>query len=261
MAAEHDARAADDRLGAEAGQRLERLHGLERNAVRGRARDDGAADRMLRARLERGRQLQESRSGGAPFERRHADDVELPFGQRAGLVERDAAHVRQTLEVRAPFDQHALARRGGERGDDRDRRRNDQRARARDDEQHERAVDPAAPRCPGRARAARCPISDGEDEHGRRVDPREPIDERLAGRALRLRPLDEVDDPRERGVAAQPLDLNLERAAAVDRSGEHLVARLLLDRAATRRSPAPGSRGSARPTRARRAGSFRRAAR
>ena len=195
-----------------------------------------------------------------PFSGNHVDDAQLPVRQRAGLVERHAAHRRQLLEVRAALDQHALARRGGQRRHDRDRRRDHQRARAGDDEQHQRPIDPRAPG-PAEAAAARRRRAAASDEHRRRVDAREPLDERLARRALRLRALDEMDDARERRVAAQPRHVDFERAAAVDRAGEHLVARRLLDRQrlaghrrlvdVARRRRSPG----------RRAGSSRRAGR
>ena len=200
----------------------------QRQRLLARARDDRRADRMLGARLERRRQLQDRSRHGAVRATSTSDDAQLALGQRAGLVEGDAADGRQPLQVRAALDQHALARRRGQRRHDRHRRRDHQRARARDDEQHQRAIDPArssvAPKSSGGTMADR----QREDEHGRRVDPREAIDEGLARRALRLRLLHQVDDARERGVAAQPRDPHVERAAAVDRAGEHLVAGALL---------------------------------
>ncbi len=131
--------------------------------------------------------------------------------------------------MRAALDQHALARRAGERRDDRDRRRDHQRARAGDDQQDERAVEPVVPVLMKRQRRHH---GDGgrQHEHRRRVDAREPLDQRLRRRPLRLRALDQVDDPRERGVAPQPRHADVERAAAVDRPGEHRVARRLLGR-------------------------------
>ena len=69
-----------------------------------------------------------------------------------------------------------------------------------------------------------------DHEHDGRVDAREPIDERLARRALRLGALHQVNDPRQRRVAPEARDDHVERAAAVDRAGEHLVAGGFLDR-------------------------------
>ena len=170
----------------------------------------------------------------APRRRRSSGTTSDHLGhaarQRAGLVERDAAHRGRALEVRAALDQHALPRRAGQRRDDRHRRRDDERAGTRDDQQHERAVDPRSARR-RRTRAAGATASaTARADHRRRVDAREALDERLRRRPLRLRLLDQVNDPRERRVAAEPRHAHLERAAAVDGAGEHLVAGRLVDR-------------------------------
>ncbi len=134
------------------------------------------------------------------------------------------------LEVGAALDQHAFARRAGERGDDRHRRRDDERARTRHDEQHERAVDPRrASSAPATSGGAIATTTD-KREHQRRVDAREPLDHRLRRRALGLRALDQVNDARERRVAPPARDAHVERAASVDRPGKHLVARRLVGR-------------------------------
>ena len=78
-------------------------------------------------------------------ERHDVDHFWRAARERAGLVERDAADAAGALEVRAAFDQHALARRARQRRHDRDRRGDDERARTGDDEQHQRAVDPDVP--------------------------------------------------------------------------------------------------------------------
>ena len=44
----------------------------------------------------------------------------------------------------------------------------------------------------------------GQDDDGRRVAPRESIDERLHRRALTLRVFDEMDDARDRAVRGEP---------------------------------------------------------
>ena len=197
-------------------------------------------------------------AGGDAVERHHVDDFRRTARQRAGLVERDAADAAGPLEVRAALDQHALPRRAGQRGDDRHRRRDDERARARHDEQHQRAVDPRLPRR-RQASGGTTATSDRQDDDRRRVDAREALDERLRGRALRLRLLDEMDDARQRRVAAEPRDADVERAAAVDAAGEHLVARRLVhrQRLAGDRRLVDGARARRRPRR--RAGPSRRA--
>ena len=116
-----------------------------------------------------------------------------------------------------------------ERSHNRHRRGNHQRARARDDEQHERAIDPRRRLSAGDQRR-HCRDDHRQREHDRRVDAREAIDERLDGRTLCLRGLDQMDDPRQPAVTAETQDTHLHRAAAVDRPRVDLVARLLVDR-------------------------------
>ena len=118
----------------------------------------------------------------------------------------------------------------GQRRDDRHRRRDHERARARDDEQHERAIDPgraSGRRTPAAARRRRTAAS---AMHRRRVDAREPLDERLRRRALRLRLLDQVDDARERRVAPERVTRTSSAPRPLMRAGKHLVARRLVDR-------------------------------
>ena len=122
-----------------------------------RALDDGPADRMLRPRFERRRQLRSTSDGCRAVERqRRRRRAVRPFVSVPVLSNATQRDGGQPLEPRAALDEHALARRGGQRRHDRHRRRDDERARARDDQQHERAVDPGAPlRRRGRAAAAR----------------------------------------------------------------------------------------------------------
>ena len=110
-----------------------------------------------------------------------------------------------------------------------DGRGDDERARARDDQQHEAAVNPRHRRPPADQRRNQRDQRRQRDDNGR-VDAREAIDERLRGRALGLRGLDQVDDARKRRVADQPRGFHLDGAVAVDGAGEHLVARLLVHR-------------------------------
>ena len=72
-----------------------------------------------------------------------------------------------------------LARRRGQRGDDRHRRRDHQRARARDHEQHQRPIEPLLP---ARAEHERRHDRDRRRQHDddRRVDAREALDRRSA---------------------------------------------------------------------------------
>ena len=219
MAADDARRApSDGRLGAASGQRLEVLDRRQRHAASARACDDGRADRMLGARSSDAascssrpprtahRRLRRAPSSGT-------STTQLSGRQRAGLVERDAAHGRQPLERGAALDQHALARRRGQRRHDRDRRRDDERARARDHQQHERAVDPRTPDCaPQQSGGTSATIAASASTAGV-YNAREPLDERLARRALRLRALDEMDDARQRRIARAAASTRTSRGA------------------------------------------------
>ncbi len=89
-------------------------------------------------------------------------------GQRAGLVEGDGPDLGRPLQVHASLDQHAPPRRAGQRGHDGHRRGDDERARARDDQEHERPVEPGTERLPERQRG-HDGNGDGRGEHRRRV--------------------------------------------------------------------------------------------
>ena len=135
-------RAVDQPLGAQPRQRLVLLPRRRDDALPRSPPEDGLRDRdgstaprapprraALRARVE-------------PLMRLDARHLGRAARQRARLVERHARDARQRLEVPAALDEHALARRAGQRRHDRHRRRDHQRARARDHQQHERAIRP-----------------------------------------------------------------------------------------------------------------------
>ena len=92
-----------------------------------------------------------------------------------------------------PFMQQAAPRAGREPGGDGGRRRDDQRAGAADQQEREALVDPLVP---GPAEEQRRDDGDqrADDEHGRRVVPREAVDEALGRRLALLRLLDQPDD-------------------------------------------------------------------
>ena len=161
------------------------------------ARPIGCSDRAL----ERRRQLQESRRSayrvGVTPTTWSCPLVNVPVLSKA-----TQRLTPQPLEMRAPFEQHALPRGGRQRGHDRDRRRDDQRAGTGNDEEHERAVDPVAPR-PAEHQRRHEPNQDGQDQHSRRIDRANRSTNVWLG-ARWTAPLDEVDDARERRIAAQP---------------------------------------------------------
>ncbi len=159
----------------------------------------------------------------------HVGHHRRPARKRACLVEREAAHGGEPLHVRAALDEHAAPGAGGQCRHHRHWRGDHERTRARDHEQHQRAIEPRARVAPSSQRR-HDGDQRGKHHHGRRVDARESIDEGLRRRAFGLRGLDQMDDARQRRVAAQRRRDDLERAMPVDRSGEHLVAVPLVDR-------------------------------
>jgi hypothetical protein len=62
------------------------------------------------------------------------------------------------------------------------------------------------------------------DDRDEREEERRPVGQRLGPRARRLRLLDEPHDAGERGALAGARHLDAERALAVDRAGDDLVA-------------------------------------
>ena len=103
------------------------------------ARRSAAASGCSEPRLDR-RDERERRgprpSATHPLQLREAE------GERAGLVERDRATRAEVLERLAALDQDAAPRGAADGGDDGDRHGDHQRARAGDDQQRERAVEP-----------------------------------------------------------------------------------------------------------------------
>ena len=86
------------------------------------------------------------------------------------------------------------------------------------------AVHPLGQRLAAARRAAPSITSSAKRDDDRRVDAGEAIDEGLRRRALRLRLLDQVDDPRDRRVAPGPRHADVEAPVPLMRPGEHLVA-------------------------------------
>ena len=120
-------------------------------------------------------------------------------GERARLVDRHGDHAREVLEGLPTLDQHALAGRPADRRDDSDGDRDHQRARTGNDQQRERPVKPGVHAATERNRHE----EHGErgDEHQRRVDAREAVDEALRRSLRALGLLDERDDARQGGLA------------------------------------------------------------
>ena len=179
---------------------------------------------MARSALESGGKTQHFRVVAA--EGNDVGDARLAFGQRSGLVEGDGVDLAKRLQHRAALDQQAAACAGRERGGDRSRRGDDQRAGAADQQDREPLVDPRAPRrTEGERRDGG--HEGGDDDHARRVIAREAVDEAFR-RSLRfLCLLDEADDAGDGVVLRRGGHADAQRLVAIDRSGKYRIVGLL----------------------------------
>jgi len=197
---------------AESGHLLDGGSGGQRDApVRGGIHD-GASEHVARVLLGGGDEAEQAVLVAA-VRRPDRDDLGKAVGQGSGLVEGHRAGAGELLERGPAFDDHAVARPTAHPGDERDRRRDEQRARRRD---HEHLGEPG--RLTGQ-RPAQAGEAEGDGREGHRVAIGKPNHRRLAlGR--RLHHLDDalvlallrggrgpqgdgpgpVDAPREQGV-------------------------------------------------------------
>ena len=97
---------------------------------------------------------------------------------------------REFLQCLSPLHEDAGACGRRQRRHDGDRRRDDEGTRAGDQDCHQRAIEPLAPR-PRAERGGDDGNHQGDAKHGRRVDTREPLDPLLGARALEPCGLDE----------------------------------------------------------------------
>ena len=178
-----------------------------------RVGDERFAHRMRAASLHRRREPDDL-GGIAAVEREDVGDVGLAAGQRPRLVEDDLADPADLLEVGASLDQHSGPGGGSERGDDGDRRGDDERAGARDHQQDERPVAPFAHGSHAGQRRHHRHQERGR-HHRRGVDARERLDEILAGRPRGLRFLHAAQHPGQRRVVRGARHPHLERARSV----------------------------------------------
>jgi hypothetical protein len=166
---------------------------------------------------------------GQVVRRRDVHDPELAEGERAGLVEDDGVEVARLFEAAAVAHEQS-AMRALRRGDGDDQGHGQaERVRAGDNQHRHDAYDGEIP---GRADElpddesddARCDGHAGQELRGA-------VGQVLGARLRLLRLRHEAHDAGELGVLARAGDLHAERAFAVDRAGDHLVAFALLDRA------------------------------
>ena len=133
----------------------------------------------------------------------------------AGLVEQDGARLAERLDRSGALDDHAVAGGAREAGDERDRRREDQRARRGDHDDRQRPDGVAA----DRPREASGDHRRGEKEPGVAVGhPHE-------RRAVRLRLLDQADERRISALGRGSVGANVKRGAGVRRPAQHRHSR------------------------------------
>ena len=182
------------RAHAQAGHRLEGFDPLQAEQASAAIRpDDGRGEGVLGPLLD-GRRRADGFLFGDP-EGHDLGHLGPALGQRAGLVEGDGLDAAAFLQVGAALDEHAVAGRVADGGDDGDRRGDDQRTGAGDDQQHQRPVEP---------RVEGLPRQRGNDGDGRRygqddgrIVAREAVDELLGRRLAALGFLDHVHDLRD----------------------------------------------------------------
>mmetsp|Transcript_25324 Transcript_25324/g.80537 ORF Transcript_25324/g.80537 Transcript_25324/m.80537 type:complete len:202 (+) Transcript_25324:946-1551(+) len=120
-----------------------------------------------------------------------------PMRQRSSLVQAHVLDLAEGFQVAATFDHDAVLGRVGKAADVAYRRRNDQRARACDNKQHERGTRELRPSISDRPRNGREP--NGCNENQRRVNRSCTLYELLCRCAVRVR-LDQVNDLARGGV-------------------------------------------------------------
>ncbi len=134
-------------------------------------------------------------------------------GEGAGLVEGDRPRLPDVLQGGASFEEDAVAGRVGQTGEGRGRGGDHQRAGRGDDQQGDGAVDRGLPVLTENERRNH-PHQRRERDHADRVPPFEAVGETLGGALLRLRLLDELDDPGQRALLVQTVDPHLDGAVS-----------------------------------------------
>ena len=191
----------------------------ERQPALARGADQGLGDHVLRDLIERGGEPQQVLAGdrAVALDRRQPGP---PAGQRAGLVEQQDLAAGQRLERAAALDQDAVAGGARDAGDDRDRRRQDQRAGCGDHEHRERAH-----------RIARGdPGGAGDRERQRHEQDRVAVGQPDERRFLGLRRLHQADDAGVGALLGGGAGPEIERVAGVERAAARPLAGLTRDR-------------------------------
>ena len=184
-----------------------KLLGIRRDQVgqqlTGRAAQ-ALADRVIGEPFRRCRKLQQRLLGQLRLRGMHRRDGERAARERAGLVKDDTVGLGQHLQIAGALDEDAAGGRAADTAEERQRDRNHERARAADDEERQRAVDPLAPV----GRDAHDKPHDRRQErqrqrrtaNGRRVDAGKLCNEALGMRLLERGIFYELEDARDGGL-------------------------------------------------------------
>ena len=154
---------------------------------------------------------------------------------RASFIECNGFEATEIFEMHAAFYQDAITRSLSDARKNGSRRAKREGARRRGDKQSHCAQKRFAEWKTKQGRQDDDQPSD--NQHGGNKDALEFFNRLLRGRFLRLRLGHQIHHARQRALACQLGHLDNERALAVDRSGEDLVARLFVHRDAERVSP------------------------
>ena len=218
-AANYDLRAIDARLDAAPGALGEIFRLGERHAglfgELGQRLCRGVVAVFLRG---RGKPQEFGRLGFA--QRRETADRQASGRERAGLVENEGVDPRREFDVADVFDQDAEPRGGGERDHHGRRRSQNERARTGHDQDGDDAIQ--IPR--------EGPDQRAQHKHQRGVKDHVLIDDPHDRQLGLLGSEDEFAHTAKRRVLPGTRDFHFEDAGEILRAGEHLVARLLIDR-------------------------------
>ncbi len=184
-----------------------------------RGADDRRRQHVRRDLVERGGQAQQLVRVDR-IEDLDLGDLRHAGRQRAGLVEQQHRAAGERLQRAAALHDDAAAGRAADAGDDRDRRRQDQRARCGDDEHGERA----------HRIAGQEPRAAGDDDRDRDEHDRVAVGQPDEGRLLPLGLVDQSHDAGVRALGRRRDRPQVETLAGAHGAGAHLLAGRALHR-------------------------------
>ena len=183
------------------------LFGVRRDQVgrklSGRAAQ-ALADWVIGKLLRRRRKLQQRLIGQLRLRGMHRRDGERAARERAGLVKDDTVGLGQHLQIARTLDEDTAGGRAADAAEERQRDRDHECARAADDEERQRAVDPVSPLCRDAHNEPHDRRQDRQRErrtaNGRRVDAGKLRDEALSVRLFERGIFHQLEDARDRGL-------------------------------------------------------------